>query len=105
MNSIVGTAGNNGIDGKGGADVLTGNGGIDTFIFNAGETNGDTIMDFDGLGAGSGDQLMFVGFGAGASLQQVTATVWQIDYNGGASHEQFTLANGASLHASDFVFV
>ena len=96
VNSIVGTAGNNGIDGRGGADVLTGNGGIDTFIFNMGETNGDTVMDFDGLGAGSGDQLMFVGFGAGASLQQINAKVWQIDYNGGASHEQFTLANGAA---------
>jgi Ca2+-binding RTX toxin-like protein len=105
VNTIVGTAGNNGIDGRGGADVLTGNGGIDTFIFNAGEMNGDVIMDFDGLGAGAGDQLMFVGFGAGASLQQINATVWQIDYNGGASHEQFTLANGASLHASDFAFV
>ena len=105
VNSIVGTAGNNGIDGRGGADVLTGNGGIDTFIFNRGEMNGDTIMDFDGEGAGSGDQLMFVGFGAGASLQQISANVWQVDYNGGASHEQFTLANGASLHASDFVFL
>jgi Ca2+-binding RTX toxin-like protein len=105
VNSIVGTAGNNGIDGRGGADVLTGNGGIDTFVFNVGEMNGDTIMDFDGLGAGAGDQLMFVGFGAGATLQQISANVWQVDYNGGVSHEQFTLANGASLHASDFVFL
>jgi hypothetical protein len=70
-----------------------------------GEMNGDTIMDFDGEGAGSGDQLMFVGFGAGATLQQISANVWQVDYNGGVSHEQFTLANGASLHASDFVFL
>jgi Ca2+-binding RTX toxin-like protein len=105
VNSIVGTAGNNGIDGRGGADVLTGNGGIDTFIFNAGEMNGDTVMDFDGLGTGAGDQLMFVGFGAGASLQQISANVWQVDYNGGASHEQFTLANAGNIHASDFVFV
>jgi Ca2+-binding RTX toxin-like protein len=105
VNSIVGTAGDNGIDGRGGADVLTGNGGLDTFICNMGETNGDTVMDFDGAETGSGDQLMFVGFGAGATLQQISATIWQVDYNGGASHEQFTLANGASLHASDFVFV
>jgi Ca2+-binding RTX toxin-like protein len=89
VNSIVGT---------------TGNGGIDTFILNMGEMNGDTVMDFDGAGAGSGDRLMFVGFGAGATLQQISATIWQVDYNGGASHEQFTLANGANLHASDFVF-
>jgi hypothetical protein len=70
-----------------------------------GETNGDVIMDFDGEGAGAGDQLMFVGFGAGATLQQISATIWQVDYNGGASHEQFTLANGATIDASDFVFV
>jgi hypothetical protein len=57
------------------------------------------------LSAGAGDQLLLVGFGVGASLQQIKANVWQIDYNSGASHEQFTLANGASLHSSDFVFV
>lgn len=104
-NRIVGTSGDNGVDGGGGADVLTGNGGLDTFIFNVGEADGDTVMDFDGADAGSGDQLMFVGFGPGASLQQINGNVWQINYNGGTSHEQFTLTNGANVHASDFVFV
>jgi Ca2+-binding RTX toxin-like protein len=105
VNTIIGTAGANSIDGGGGADVLTGNGGIDTFVFRIGESHGDVIRDFDGAGAASGDQLQFVGFGVGATLNQLTATIWQIDYNGGASHEQITFANAAAIHASDYIFL
>ncbi len=105
VNSIVGTAGDNGIDGGGGADVMTGNGGIDTFVFRQGQMNGDVIQDFDGLGAGAGDQIQFIGFGAGATLQQITPMVWQVTYDAGASSELFTLGNSYTLHASDYGFL
>ena len=29
---------------------------------------------------------------------------WQVNYNGGASHEVITFQNGASIDASDFLF-
>ncbi|CAN7743281.1 hypothetical protein LJR220_002127 [Bradyrhizobium sp. LjRoot220] len=96
-NSLTGNGAANIINGGAGADILSGNGGNDTFVFNFGEANGDTIVDFDGLGA-SGDSLWFVGYGSGATLTNIDATHWQIDYNGGASHEVITFSNAASLH-------
>ena len=62
-NAIFGNSGNNTLNGGGGADVLIGGAGNDTFVFNAGQANGDTIIDFAGNGAGAGDTLSFVGFG------------------------------------------
>ena len=103
-NSIFGNSGNNTLDGQGNADVLTGNAGNDTFVFNVGQGNGDTIVDFAGNGAAAGDSLRFVGYGAGATFTNIDATHWQVNYNGGASHEIITFMNGASIDASDVVF-
>ena len=103
-NSIFGNSGNNTLDGQGGADILTGNAGNDTFVFNVGQANGDTVVDFAGNGAGAGDSLHFVGYGAGASFTNIDATHWQVNYNGGASHDVITFINGATIDASDFLF-
>ena len=54
-NAMFGNSGNNTLDGQGGADILTGNAGDDTFVFNVGQANGDTVVDFAGNGAGAGD--------------------------------------------------
>ena len=104
-NSIFGNSGNNTLDGQGGADVLTGNAGNDTFVFNVGQANGDTVVDFAGNGAAAGDSLRFVGYGAGASFTNVDATHWQVNFNGGASHDVITFMNGAAIDASDFLFL
>jgi Ca2+-binding RTX toxin-like protein len=104
-NLIYGNTGANLLDGRGGADQLTGNAGNDVFLFRPGEGNGDAIVDFDGRGAAAGDALMFFGFGPGATFTNVDATHWQVNYNGGASHDVITFMNGASVDASDVVFV
>ena len=105
VNAVIGNSGNNLLDGEGGADVLTGNAGNDTFIFSVGEANGDTIVDFDGNGAAAGDVMLFVGYGAGANFTNIDATHWQIDFNGGASHEIITFSNAAAIHSADFAFL
>ena len=104
-NNIYGNAGNNMLDGQGGADVLTGNGGNDTFVFIVGQANGDTVVDFDGNGAAERDSLQFVGYGAGATFTNIDAARWQINYNGGASHETIAFMNGAAIHPGDWTFV
>jgi Ca2+-binding RTX toxin-like protein len=103
-NAIHGNSGDNALDGGANADVLTGNAGNDTFVFNVGQGDGDTIVDFAGNGAGAGDSLQFVGYGAGATFTNINATHWQISYNGGASQEVITFMNGAVIDASDFLF-
>src|SRR5262245_19842262 len=104
-NSVYGNAGNNTLNGGGGADLLTGNDGNDTLVFNAGQGNGDAIVDFAGNGAAAGDALQFVGYGAGATFTNVDATHWQVNYNGGAAHDVITFMNGAAIDATDFMFV
>jgi Ca2+-binding RTX toxin-like protein len=108
-NSIVGNSGNNTLDGQGDADTLTGNAGNDTFVFNAGQANGDTVVDFAGNGAAAGDSLEFVGFGTavqGATFTQVGATnQWQIHSGLDAHNEVITLMNGALIDPSDVLFV
>jgi Ca2+-binding RTX toxin-like protein len=104
----------------GAGNTLIGNGGNDTFVFNAGAASNTTIADFSGgsdftepplLGpddpdnAISGDRLEFVGYGAGATFDQIDATHWQINYAGNSQHEIITFANAASIHANDFVFL
>jgi Ca2+-binding RTX toxin-like protein len=105
VNAIFGNDGNNLLDGEGSADVLTGNSGNDTFIFSVGQGNGDTVVDFAGNGAGAGDSLLFVGYGPGATFTNIDATHWQVNFNGGASHDVITFSNGAAINASDFLFI
>jgi len=104
-NSIYGNSGNNWLDGQGGADVLTGNGGNDTFVFVAGQTDGDLIVDFTGNGANAGDSLRLFGYGPGATFTNIDAFHWQVNYNSGASHEVIAFMNGAAIDQSDWVFV
>jgi Ca2+-binding RTX toxin-like protein len=104
-NSIFGNSRDNTLDGGLGTDALTGNAGNDAFVFNVGQANGDTVVDFTGNGAAAGDSLHFVGYGAGATFIQIGATnQWQINYNGGASHETITFSNGAVIDPTDFLF-
>ena len=103
-NGIFGNSGDNTLDGQGGADVLTGNAGNDTFVFNAGQANGDTVDDFNGNGAAAGDWLKFVGYGTGANFTNIDAMHWQVNYNGGASHDIIAFSNGAPIDASDVLF-
>ena len=74
-------------------------------MFQVGEADGDTVVDFAGNGAGAGDSLQFVGYGPGATFTQNDATHWQVNYNGGASQEVITFMNGASIDPTDFVFL
>ena len=106
--TIFGNAGNNVLDGGGGVDVLSGLGGNDTFRFQAGQAHGDQIYEFVGNGGAVGDSLMFVGYGtlaAGASFVQLNATDWQINSADGLHHETISFAGGASIDASDWMFV
>ena len=107
-NKLFGNSGNNLLNGGAGADRLTGGAGNDTFAFNSGQASGDIVLDFEGLGAGTGDALEFFGFGTaaqGATFTQIGATnQWQIHSVLDAHNEIITLNSGASVHASDFVF-
>lgn len=104
-NTIFGNDKDNIIDGGGGNDSLVGGGGNDTFVFQAGQTHGDVIYDFEGNGAGAGDTLKFVGFGAGATLQQYSATEWYVASANGSILEVITLVGAPTLDPSDYVFV
>jgi Ca2+-binding RTX toxin-like protein len=105
----VGGAGNDLINGGAGADIMHGGADNDTFVFASGEANGDTVLDFTGNGAAAGDSFQFTGFGTaaqGATFTQVGVTnTWQIHSGLDAHNEIITLDNGASVHASDYVFV
>jgi peroxidase len=104
-NKLYGNAGDNTFDGAAAADVLTGGAGNDTFVFQAGQADGDIVVDFAGDGAAAGDSLQFVGYGADATFTRNDATHWQITYNAGASREIITFLNGAPIDASDLLFL
>ena len=104
-NSLFGNGGDNVLDGGAGVDVLQGNAGNDTFVFHIGEGGGDTVVDFAGNGAAAGDSLQFVGYGPGATFTNIDATHWQVNFNGGASHEIITFMNAASIDPTDYAFI
>jgi hypothetical protein len=83
--------------------------GNDTFLFTAGQANGDTVVDFAGNGAAAGDSFTFAGFGTaaqGATFTQIIApNQWVIHSGLGGADETITLLNGASVDASDVLFV
>ena len=85
--------------------TLTGGGGNDTFVFIPGTAQGSTITDFVGNGASAGDLLEFAAYGAGATFTNIDATHWQVNYNGGASHDVITFSNAAAIDPSDVLFV
>jgi Ca2+-binding RTX toxin-like protein len=105
--TITGDNNTNVLDGGGGADTLEGGAGDDAFAFSAGESNGDIIVDFAGNGASVGDVIAFHGYGTaaeGATFVQIDATHWQINSADGLVHDVITLANGATVDASDYIF-
>jgi Ca2+-binding RTX toxin-like protein len=104
-NVVQGNSGNNVLNGRQGADTLAGNAGNDVFQFNVGEGNGDIVFDFAGNGAAAGDSLQFVNYGVGATFTNIDATHWQINYNGGASHDVITFTGGPMIDPTDFAFV
>jgi hypothetical protein len=61
------------------------------------------VFDCAGNGAAAGDQLQFIGYGAGATLVQIDATHWRVDNS--ATPDVITFENGAAIHASDVLFV
>ena len=107
-NGMFGNAGVNRLDGGAGADQLTGNTGNDVFAFQTGQASGDVVVDFIGNGAAAGDSFQFLGFGTaaeGATFTQIGASnQWQIHSGLDAHNETITLSNGATVHASDFLF-
>lgn len=107
-NALNGGDGKDTLDGAAGADTLTGGAGNDVFVFSIEQANGDMIVDFDGKGASTGDSLRFTGYGTfddGARLFQLNASQWLVVSFGGGTQDIITFANGASVHASDFIFV
>jgi Ca2+-binding RTX toxin-like protein len=113
-NQVYGNAGDNALDGGAGADLLNGGAGDDTltggtgndiFAFNSGQGDGDIVVDFDGQGAGQGDSLLFVGYGAAATFTQIGMTnQWRIHSSLGGPDEIITFLNGASVDPTDYSF-
>ncbi|MEZ5994354.1 MAG: hypothetical protein R3C25_01225 [Hyphomonadaceae bacterium] len=80
---------------------------MSSFGVTAARANGDTVVDFDGAGAGIGDSLVFQGYGAaaaGASFIQLNATQWQITSADGLIVDVITFANAATIDPSDYIF-
>jgi Ca2+-binding RTX toxin-like protein/subtilisin-like proprotein convertase family protein len=105
---LIGGAGDDTLNGGAGHDILTGGGGTDTFVFNFGQSDGDSVTDFAGSSAGEADKLVFSGYGsaeAGAKFTQLDDTHWQVASADGSMHEQITFANHAVITANDWHFV
>ena len=65
---LAGGAGADILVGGDGADALSGDAGADWFVFAAGHSARDTILDFDGTPGGTGDGIALSGFGPGAAV-------------------------------------
>jgi Ca2+-binding RTX toxin-like protein len=105
VNALFGNANDNLLNGGAVADSLTGGAGNDAFVFDVGEANGDTVVDFAGNGANAGDWLLFVGYGSGASFTQNDATHWQVNYNSGSSHDIIAFLSAVAIDPTDYVFM
>jgi Ca2+-binding RTX toxin-like protein len=100
-NVITGGEDGDTIDGANGSDHLSGGPGNDIFVFSKGELQGDEVMDFENLGAQTGDALRFEGFGSGAELTAV-GDVWTVQ--DGETVETFKLVGVTALNSSDITF-
>ena len=58
---------------------MQGGGGNDTFVLRKGQTHGEVIADFAGNGGAAGDQLLLIGWGAGASITTLGCSNWLIN--------------------------
>ena len=107
-NVLIGNGGVNVLDGRGGIDTLTGNGGDDVFQFRSGEANGDVVTDFTGAGVVGGDILRLMGYGSGATIEQVGAsdyyTIHASAEMGGGS-DLIHLAGVSNLSVGDYIFL
>lgn len=104
-NAVSGNAGGNTLNGRAGADTLYGGGGIDSFVLQAGEGNGDVILDFAGAGVSGGDRLLLQGYAAGAKLVNEAGTDdWKVE-NAGILVDSFTLVGVNKLITSDYAFI
>ena len=107
-NTLVGNGATNVLDGRGDADTLTGGGGDDVFVFRLGEGAGDVVTDFVGAGAAGGDVLQLVGYGAGATVEQLgTSDYYAIHASAemGGGSELIQLMGVINLSAGDYVFL
>ena len=103
-NSILGGGGADVLDGGAGADHLFGSAGTDYFLFNFGEANGDTVVDFS-----PEDHLFFSGYGVGATLTQIGDTDAYLitpdeAHGGAAAAETIHLSGVSGLVAEDYYF-
>jgi len=107
-NTLIGNGGVNVLDGRGGSDTLTGGGGDDIFQFRAGEANGDVVTDFIGAGVAGGDMLRLMGYGAGATIEQVGGTDYYTIHASaemGGGSETIQLMGVTNLSAGDYIFL
>jgi hypothetical protein len=103
----VSTSANDTVNGGAGADTLAGGSGLDLFVFDAGQGDGDTVLDFNGSGTAAGDSLLFRGYGTaaqGATFTQIDATSWAVTSANGQITDVITFANAAPIDVTDFVF-
>ena len=104
---IGGEEGDDTLDGGSGGDTLDGGPGNDTYVLRASEAEGDIIVQFDGAGPDKGDSIVFVGYGAKATLTKATVgNTWQVKSADGMIAESFEIkAGGDALDANDYRFV
>ena len=84
--------------------MLTGGAGNDAFIFEKGQAQGDFVMDFT-PSAATGDLVHSSAMAVAAVFHQLDSTRWEVQYDGGASHEVINFMNSPTIHPSDFYFI
>ncbi|QGZ95739.1 M10 family metallopeptidase C-terminal domain-containing protein [Terricaulis silvestris] len=105
--TLYGNSTANTLNGGGGADILSGGAANDRFVFQAGQANGDIALDFAGAGEALGDAITFEGYGSaadGAHVTRIDLTHWQVTSADGLINDIITLANGATIDQSDYMF-
>jgi parallel beta-helix repeat protein len=103
---LYGDTGGDIINGGGAADHIWGGAGRDTFTYIAGQTQGDTIYDFEGAGKAGGDLLRFTGYGPGATLTYNAAgDIWTVASADGTLSEQLQILNVTQLIAADYTLL
>jgi Ca2+-binding RTX toxin-like protein len=101
--TLLGGNGNDRLDGGLGADTLTGGAHNDIFVLSKTGANGDTITDFAGNGAGSGDSLLLTGWGAG-TVWSLTDVPGQLMITDGVDDATAYVNVSGPIHVTDVVF-